>query len=163
MMRRIAAAGAALSLPVGLAGCGGDEPAEQASEATTTTSQVPLPNVDELAWVVDRLANPDTPAEERADYIEGSDIDAAALEALGDEIAEQDVRFEVTGPVEHGEDPQVAVVDITIHVGEDETQRAEAVQFVRDDNGDWKLAASWACAWLIDLAPEGEAPEACSK
>ena len=162
MIRRIAAAGAALSLAVGLAGCGGDEPAEQASEETTTTSQVPLPEVDELAWVVDRIVHPEVPAEESAGYIEGSDIDAEALESLSEEIAAQDVGFEVTGPVERGEDPQVAEADITIHVGEDETQRAEAVQFVRDDNGDWKLAASWACAWLIDLAPEGEAPEACT-
>ncbi|MGK8523149.1 hypothetical protein ACRS6B_17030 [Nocardia asteroides] len=154
---RVAVAGLALAVTLGLAACGGDDTGESPTSARTTagaavTATTPAPpTVDELNTLLQRALDPAVPNDQKLELVQGIEADPGLPNRLAEAFQQANATAVVTGVTAFG-DSVSAQAKFTINGQENPVD----VPFVLD-GGRWKVQKAWACQALVNLNQQSPA------
>lgn len=163
ILTKAGAVAAIMSVSLGLVACSDDDSsATSSSSATTTSSEAPavaLPTAAELNDVLLLAINTDAPIEDRMNTVQGGQAFPELFDVIAQARTDSGAELQVVDPVIPGETADTVMATVNIILPDQEPQMAENTSFVNED-GQWKLAQSWACLLIQNLAPDS-VPEAC--
>lgn len=160
---------ATVGLALTLAACSddadnADKAAETTSSAATSSSteaaQVGVPTKEELNEVLQRAADPNLPAEERVNTVEGGEQFPELFDTMAAAKAESGAEFNVVDPVLPGYAEGTALATVAYSLPEREVQPADNVEFIYQD-GHWKLSREWACVLVTNTVEPEQVPAMC--
>jgi hypothetical protein len=162
ILRKTLIASLAAGAAIAMSACGSDSNEPQADATTTTAASAaatcenppPPPTSEDLQGVLDTALNPEVPADEKADLIEGGADDPQVWDQLATKIAEaQGVEYQVStgeGAITMIDDCN-ASVGFTLKLGPDAQPTVTFIDFVAED-GKWKLSRKHACQLVNTMA-----------
>lgn len=147
-----------------LAACGDDDPkpvpvASNPTESSTASDPTADPNVAptklDLQAMLDKALDPNIPAAEKTDLVQGAQNDAALFDTLVQLRAENPTIAWTISDVITLQGPGQAKADATITL--DTTDTPVTVDFIFED-GKWKVSQSYACQMIAQAGTIEGAP-----
>ena len=136
-------------------------PTSAAAEATGTVTAPPLPTAAELNGILAKATDPAVSLEEKTATVPGGETAPEIFDVMAQSQAESGANFTVMDPVLPGYTPDSVLTTVTFTVPDQPLQTAENVEFVFD-NGQWKLAQTWACTLVSNTVPPEQVPAMCA-
>lgn len=145
-----------------LAACGdnGSGEEETTSAATTSTTDIAaIPTAMELNDILARATDPNLPPEEKAATVEDGENATELFDVMTRSKEESGAQLDVVEPVLPGYTPDTVLAGVNFILPDQEPQLIEGVEFIFVD-GQWKLAKTWACTLVQNVAPD-QVPPMC--
>lgn len=159
-LRRTAAALALSACALGgLAACGDDEPDRPtaAPSPTSSTQAATVPSAEQLGDVLNRASDPNLPTDQKVNLVEGGQEAPELFDEIAKLKAEKGANVTISSAAE-GDTPGTAIANAVITQPGQQDINVQA-QFI-DDNGQWKLQKSFACALITNAGLQ--APPSCN-
>jgi hypothetical protein len=158
---RALVAGVAIMTALSITACSDDSNKPAAKSTTSTTAAAPRaanlppqPTPEELNAQFQTAINPDVPAAEKADMIQGG-ADEALITKFVDLAKSTGATLSITKVEPYGMDELLATASFSINGQPGELQPV----FVAE-NGKWKLKKEWVCTSLGNIDPNS-VPASC--
>ncbi|TSE01230.1 hypothetical protein FOS14_05750 [Skermania sp. ID1734] len=137
-------------LPV-LGGCGSHNSAPALSSQPPTSTidphHPPIPTPAELNAMLQHALDPNVPAQEKAQFLQGGERDPGLFTRAGEAMRKYNATITIVSVTDTGNGTLNAGADFTLN---GQPNHAE-IPFVWDD-GRWKVQNKWACGLIINVA-----------
>jgi hypothetical protein len=158
---KILAAVTALGAGLSLAACSSDDDGgDDKAPAETTAQAAALPTSAELSEILNRAVDPNLPADQKADTVQGGDQATELFDVMTQSKQESGADFQIVDPVLPGVLPDTVQVSMNLIIPEREPQPVNGVEFVKEGD-QWKLSTAWACTLIQNVAPD-KVPPLCA-
>ncbi|MCP2299760.1 hypothetical protein APR11_006219 [Nocardia amikacinitolerans] len=157
---RIAIAGLAIVVSLGLTACGGDDSSDTAKTTKTTTSakattaqaNLPaVPTVAELNAQLQKALDPAVPNSEKLEMVQGAEADPELPARLSEAYKSTGATVEVTEVTAFGD-----TINAKAKIVLNGQENIADVPFVAEE-GKWKVQKAWACQMLTALGQQSTA------
>lgn len=177
-LNKLGAALMAVSAAAALAACSSDSGSGSSADSTgassaagsgastavasSDTATAPtLPSAADLNAVLEKATDPAAPIEEKTATVQGGETVPELFDVMAASKSESGATFQVVDPVLPGYTPDSVLATVMFSVPEQPEQTADNVEFVYED-GQWKLAQSWACILITNTVAPEQVPEMCA-
>ena len=168
---RIAVTAALAAAALVLSGCNGQQPAEQVTEVSVTSTTVPvqapssaLPEPEALTDVLYRLSDPEVPGADKLALIEGAKpADAATIDKFATALKDGGylpLSLDAAGLGWSERDPGNVTADVTVNTANPATGTFSFPMDFTPNHGDWQLSQATAKSLLAfgNAQASGTAP-----
>lgn len=156
-LRKMTVAAVAIAAALTMSACGSDDAATTTAAKTTTTTtaaeetaSIVVPTAAELNVLLVKGLDPNTPLEEKAAMVEGSEQDPQLINQVAAAAKQAGAEVKVLDPIiDNGDGTASGQLELT--VGGEVQQGGLAAIFVPSADGSWKLSQITACQ-IVSLA-----------